>query len=271
MNGADRPSQVRISEAAEATGVSRATLRVWERRGLIRPARTSSGARVYCEEDLARIRHIQYLRHVEHLNPAAIARVLSDQTAAQVCGPIVESDSPGLGDRLRARRRRANLTLKQVAEKTGLSISFLSTVERGLAGLSISTLQKLTRLYGITVLDLMDDRSHPGRLVRLSERPELPGSRRGVRIQQLALGRLQMEPQVFIIEPGGGSEGAYDHAGEEFILVQRGTLEIWLDETEHYLLNPGDCLYFPSTLPHRWRNPGSQETEVLWVNTPPTF
>ncbi len=264
-------SQMRIGEVAEAAGISRATLRVWERQGLIRPARTMGGARVYCEQDLARIRRIQYLRRVEHLNPAAVARILSDQPATQTSSPVVDGDPPHLGDRLRARRHRANLTLKQVAEKTGLSVSFLSTVERGLTGLSISTLQKLTTLYGITVLDLMNSRQRPGRLVRLSERPELPGSRSGVRIQQLALGTLQMEPQVFYVEPGAGSEGAYDHIGEEFILVQRGTLEIWLDETEHYLLNPGDCLYFPSTLPHRWRNPGSQETEVLWVNTPPTF
>lgn len=262
---------MRIAEAAETLGISSATLRLWERQGLIRPPRASGGSRVYGEEDLARIRRIQYLRRVEGLNPAAIARILADEPTTQGATSAVNGDSPRLGDRLRARRRGANLTLKQVAEKTGLSVSFLSTIERGLSGISISTLQKLTTLYGITILDLMDSRQQTRRLVRLSERLELPGSRSGVRIQQLALGTLQMEPQVFTVEPGAGSEGAYDHVGEEFVLVQSGMFEIWLDETEHYLLNPGDCLYFPSTTPHRWRNPGSQPAEILWVNTPPTF
>ena len=44
-----------------------------------------------------------------------------------------------------------------------------------------------------------------------------------------------------------------------------------MEEREHYRLRAGDCLYFPSALPHRWRNPGPEPAELLWVNTPPTF
>ena len=47
--------------------------------------------------------------------------------------------------------------------------------------------------------------------------------------------------------------------------------EVWLEEREHYVLAAGDCLYFPSTLPHRWHNPGPEPAELVWVNTPPTF
>jgi quercetin dioxygenase-like cupin family protein len=150
-------------------------------------------------------------------------------------------------------------------------VSFLSAVERGVSGVSIATLHKLSATYGTTVLELTSDGTPGGRLVRPGARQELPASSNGVRILQLALGQLQMEPQLFVIQPGAGSEGSYDHVGEEFIFVLRGLLDIWLDEQEHYSLQSGDCLYFPSSLPHRWCNPGTEEAELLWVNTPPTF
>jgi uncharacterized cupin superfamily protein len=71
--------------------------------------------------------------------------------------------------------------------------------------------------------------------------------------------------------PGATSEGAYDHAGEEFVYVLEGDVTFWIGEREHYRLHPGDALTFPSTLPHRWRNRARGETRLLWINTPPTF
>jgi len=53
--------------------------------------------------------------------------------------------------------------------------------------------------------------------------------------------------------------------------ILRGEFEIWLGNKEHYRLKTGDSLYFESSTPHRWRNPGRAETWLLWVNTPPTF
>jgi len=77
-----------------------------------------------------------------------------------------------------------------------------------------------------------------------------------------------MEPHLFRIKPGGGSGESYSHEGEEFLHVLRGHFEIWLDAKEHYRLKPGDSLYFESSTPHRWKNPGRKETWLLWVNTP---
>jgi quercetin dioxygenase-like cupin family protein len=80
-----------------------------------------------------------------------------------------------------------------------------------------------------------------------------------------------MEPHLFRIKPGGGSGEPYSHEGEEFLHVLRGNFEIWLGAKEHYHLKPGDSLYFESSTPHRWKNPGRKETWLLWINTPPTF
>ena len=61
------------------------------------------------------------------------------------------------------------------------------------------------------------------------------------------------------------------HQGEEFIHMLAGTLEIWLDELECHTLQQGDSLWFESTVGHRWFNPSSEESVLLWINTPPAF
>lgn len=79
---------------------------------------------------------------------------------------------------------------------------------------------------------------------------------------------------IYVIPPtsGTGSDGAYSHAGEEFIYMLHGTLELWLDELERIVLHRGDSFWFESSRGHRWFNPSvEEETLLLWVNTPPTF
>jgi mannose-6-phosphate isomerase-like protein (cupin superfamily) len=75
-----------------------------------------------------------------------------------------------------------------------------------------------------------------------------------------------------VLAPGASSDGSYRHAGEEFMFVLSGTLGVWLDDPrEFYRLDPGDALTCPSTHDHRIQALGSDETHVLWINTPPTF
>ncbi|MCC7104929.1 MAG: MerR family transcriptional regulator [Chloroflexi bacterium] len=268
----------RIGDAARSAGISPATLRLWERQGLIEPRRTPGGNRWYSEDDLTLLRRIRHLHRVEHLSPRASVRLLRQEVEREGGAPSTNGhaekeslSAPGVGDRLRARRRRAGLPLRAVAEATGMSVSFLSAVERGVTGISIAKLHALVKLYRLTVQELLADGATTGRLVRATERPRFPSSNPGLEIQQLARGPTGMEPHFYVVEPGAGSDGAYDHAGEELIFILRGCLEVWLDEREHYRMETGDCLYFPSSLPHRWTNPGPGQTELLWINTPPTF
>jgi mannose-6-phosphate isomerase-like protein (cupin superfamily) len=71
--------------------------------------------------------------------------------------------------------------------------------------------------------------------------------------------------------PGGGSQGSYHHDGEEIVYVLEGQAEFWLNEVGQHIVRAGDCLTFPSTLTHRWRNCGKGRLAMLWVNTPITF
>jgi len=168
-------------------------------------------------------------------------------------------------------RKEHRLSLRETAEQTGLSSSFISALERNATGASVAALRRLTNVYGTTLLELFRPTGPVGRLVRPSERPVLELGGPGVRIEQLAAGSTQLEPQLFVLAPGSTSEGAYAHEGEEFLFVLEGSVTVWVGESERYPLRAGDALSFPSTLPHRWRNGADRETRLLWINTPPTF
>lgn len=256
-----------IGEAARLTGVSHGLLRLWEREGLVSPQRTPGGHRFYTAEDLVRLRQIAHLRRVERLNTAAIRRELG---AADKTDPAeVPEPEPHVGLQLRALRTKQGLSLADVAERTELSISFLSAVERGQASISLGNLFKLADTYGTTVPGLnpayrREQRTmlHPG------DRPRFVAAHGLVVIEDLITRPGALEAQRIEIQPGGGSEEPYAHPGEEFIYVLAGQLAFWIDEHEHYCLQAGDSLFFFSTQLHHWRNEGDTPTTVLWINVP---
>ena len=258
---------LRISEVARRVGISSSALRAWEALGLVRPQRTRSRYRLFTEDDVRLLKRACFLRRVRGLNPPGIFQVLKRQGVVQP-GHGVAPSIPGR--RFRRLRRARGLSLAQVARATGISVGFLSALERGQMSASVATLRRLARFFKTNILSLFDTGGDNPRLVRPTQRKILEASP-DVRMELLAWGNTVMEPHLFRIKPGGGSGEAYAHEGEEFLYILRGQLEIWLSEREHYRLRPGDSFYFESTMPHRWRNPGRTETWLLWVNTPPTF
>ena len=257
---------LRISEVARRVGISSSALRAWEALGLVSPHRTKSRYRLYAEADVRLLQRAVFLRRARGLNPAAIVHVLKRQG---VVSPLPES-TPLPGQRFRRLRTRRGLSLAQVARATKVSVGFLSALERGQMRSSISTLRRIARFYRTNILSLFETAAENPRLVRPSQRKILETTP-GVRMELLAWGQTAMEPHLFRVKPGGGSGESYSHEGEEFLHILRGEFEIWLNSKEHYRLKPGDSLYFESSTPHRWRNPGRSETWLLWVNTPPTF
>src|ERR1700694_2102918 len=262
----NRRRPLRISEVARRVGISSSALRAWEALGLVAPQRSQSRYRLYSEADVRLLQRAIFLRRARGLNPAAIVHVLKRQGV--VSAPAQSSLLPG--QRFRRLRTRRGLSLAQVARATGVSVGFLSALERGQMRSSIATLKRIARFYRTNILSLFEAAGDNSRLVRPAQRKILETTP-GVRMELLAWGHTAMEPHLFRVQPGGGSGESYAHEGEEFLHVLRGDFEIWLNSGEHYRLKPGDSLYFESSTPHRWKNPGRSETWLLWINTPPTF
>ena len=258
---------LKIGDVARKVGMSPSVIRSWESLGLARPRRTESKYRLYTSEDVKLLKRARFLRKVQGLNAAAIVQLLKKEGKVR---PATDGNAGAIGAHLRQLRARRHLSLAQVAEAVGISVGFLSALERSQMSGSVGTLRKLARFYKTNILDFFGASEASSRLVRPSQRKVLEAGN-GVRMELLAWGNTAMEPHLFRVKPGGGSGESYTHEGEEFLHVLRGTFEIWLGKVEHYRLNTGDSLYFESSTPHRWRNPGRAETWLLWVNTPPTF
>lgn len=266
-----KTSYFNISEVARILGVSPSTLRVWEKIGLVSPQRSDGRYRLFTLDDVKRLKKIKFLKSTKNLNNGGVLHVLSQDPSAHPAA-LVKSNSPAnnIGQKLRDHRLRQKMTLKNVAERTNLSVGFLSSLECSQTNASVATLQKLAKLYHTNFLTFFDASEQGPKLVRAAERKVLE-TQPGTRIELLALGQTIMESQLWRVAPGASSGGAYSHEGEEFIYVLQGRFEVWLEELEHYVLRPGDCLYFSSTQAHRWINSGKTEARLLWVNTPPTF
>jgi len=183
-----------------------------------------------------------------------------------------------VGAQLRRLRLEQGLSLQEVARGAGFSVGYLSQVERGLSPLSIKALQDLGGLLGKPIgWFFRDDR--PRRRKAESDTIVRDGSRK--RIEHMGLGIVDhlLSPHLagkleFLLSefaPGASSGGEpYSHEGEECGLLLQGQLELWVGE-RRFLLRRGDSFAFPSTRPHRYRNPGRGKTVVVWAITPPSF
>jgi DNA-binding transcriptional MerR regulator/mannose-6-phosphate isomerase-like protein (cupin superfamily) len=261
----DAQVYLKIGDVAKLVGVSPSAIRGWESLGLTRPQRSESRYRLYTNEDVRVLKRARYLRKVRGLNAPAIVEMLKRD------GSIRPSDAatPSLGSRLRQLRTKRGLSLAEVASAAGISVGFLSAIERSQMSASVGTLRRLARYYRTNILDFFDPAESNPRLVHPAKRKVLEAGP-GVHMELLAWGNTVMEPHLFRIKPHAGSGESYAHEGEEFLFVLRGELKIALAD-EEYHLKRGDSFYFESSTPHRWVNPGTRETWLLWVNTPPTF
>jgi len=179
--------------------VSRSTLRIWEDEGLIRPVRTQSGYRTYSPEQVERLKQIQRLRNEKNLNIAAIRHLIDAEP-----GEAGDSAEPGtshpIGEQLRGLHEKRQLTILEVAERTGLSHGYLSSLERGQSNASVATLQKLSVFYQTNILAFFSDSRQPRKLVRFQNRKHIPNEP-GIDIELLASGSNLMEPHLFCLAP----------------------------------------------------------------------
>lgn len=141
----------------------------------------------------------------------------------------------------------------------------LSKVERDLAQLSVASLMRLAKAYGIKVGDLMDTDDSPVRIFRGRDRVSNTTLIGESKVAWLLSGATSaMEVDVFYIPPGDESGAPYSHEGEEIAYVIKGQIELIVDG-ESYALESGDVLYYPSTKPHGWVNRSEETAEILWV------
>jgi transcriptional regulator with XRE-family HTH domain len=209
--------------------------------------------------------------------PAGPVEAAAAGTATAGTGP---AEGAPLGRTIRDLRHRHRLTLVQLAERTGLSHSFLSQLERGLAQPSMRSLHRIAQALGTSQDRLMAGQDAatgepPIAVLRAGEGVTFPMSERDPMAtgsaRQLLAGPGNFYPTEFA-NLGRDFGEYFEHDGNEFLYVAEGRIEVDLAEpgsTRLLMLGPGDSLRYPGAIPHRWRAAGNGPTRVLMVHTDP--
>ena len=177
-----------------------------------------------------------------------------------------------IGSAIRARRTQLGMTLTELATKSNRSASFLSQVENGNAGLSVTSLKHIAKALGVSINFFVDTNEEDSPIRAPEDRHYF--SLNGSKMRNARLGSMeedrQLEPIHVIIPPHTDTQDSFGHAGEEFLYVLQGTLTLHIGKRVHRL-GPGHSAWHRSGTRHKWCNESDEEVHVIWVGTPKLF
>jgi transcriptional regulator with XRE-family HTH domain len=186
----------------------------------------------------------------------------------------VEGEIAPLGERLRLRRKALKLTLQEVSDKAGFSVSFISQIERGITVPSLVSLVTVCRVLDVDIASFFKQPRLDEPVTRREGRPVyglgvVTGS--DVTYERVSASFPgNVLRSTLIHEPPGFRSEPMSHEGEEIFYIVRGSLTLELDG-EQILLEEGDTAHFPSTRRHVTWNHTDQPTTVLHTCTMDVF
>lgn len=182
-----------------------------------------------------------------------------------------------LGNKIRMLRKSYNLKLNDIADKSGLSVSYISQLERDLVEPSLSSLKKIAAALNTPVYLLIDDTENENIVMKKGERPVMSLGHSDTRyeIVSTTASNANFSPKMMMVEftiPGNGedSDDYITHSAEELIVLTKGSIDITYGDTV-YELNEGDSIYVQENIPHRIVNKGTEDAIGYYVVTPPSI
>jgi len=179
-------------------------------------------------------------------------------------------DEKKIAEKMRNLRVGKNITLDNLAMRTGFTKGYLSKLETGKQIPPIATLSRIARALDVEIADFFDRGTNDENycIVRKGERKPVIRNGRlfGYYYESIAYGKhhKKMEPFIITLIPHATDHTIFDHRGEELMFVLDGKMKVFLGD-ERQVLEAGDCLYFDSSMPHRGECVGDRESKVLVV------
>lgn len=172
-----------------------------------------------------------------------------------------------LGHKLRRRRKQIGKTMQTVADEAGLSVGFISQVERDLSSPSLSSLINIATALDTGVETFMRSPVKPGPVSRHNQRSAYTTGTTAPNYERLSdtFAGSVLNSVLMNLPPGYSAE-EISHEGEEMMFVVTGRILCSVDGDTR-MLEEGDSIHFPSHLPHRTENPDETTATVLWVGT----
>lgn len=177
-----------------------------------------------------------------------------------------------IGERLRSLRGERGLSLRELAERSDVSASLLSQLERDITNPSVDTIYRVAHGLGISIFALLRDAPAAATVVRADRRRRLVISDGALSYELLSpdtTGQLEVWMGRMAPLTEMGNEASM-HPSEEFILVLEGAMEIVID-AENHRLEPGDSIQYDGNHPHRIASIGDAALTFLSALTPPTL
>ncbi len=181
-----------------------------------------------------------------------------------------------VGSLIRKTRKELGFSLQKVADRSELSVSFVSQVERGILSPSVSSLKKIATALEISAGMLMFnsvDNSGPTMVsvIRRNDRKKIVLPQSNAHYELITPDMRRRASMLSLTADAGAQSGpALSHYGEDCVVVFQGTLDIQVGDVWHKLKR-GDSIYFNSEVPHRWQNSTKSKAIALWMSTPPSF
>jgi len=184
-----------------------------------------------------------------------------------------EHITASVGERVSQVRDKRGLSLEDVSRRTGIDVSMLSQIEEGAVAPPLGTIIKLAKALEMRMgYFISGEEDRPYTIVRHSDRKVVSryDSKKakyyGYEYESLAPHKKErhMEPFLVTLEPAETEEERSTHDGQEFIFVLQGQMEVRLGEELH-ILDPGDAIYYDSTVPHLVKTHGEKTTKILAV------
>lgn len=182
-----------------------------------------------------------------------------------------------LGTRIREMRQGKSLTLSELAEKTQLTASYISQVERDLIDPSLTSLRKISKALDAPIYAFLSSDEYQHVVIKANERKKLALPDNSIVYEFLTpmaadkLSNPKMEIIYYELCPKSWSSDEYiTHAADECIFLLSGQMEVYLGD-EKYLLNVGDSIYIKENVPHRLYNYGKTKAIGISNICPPIY
>jgi transcriptional regulator with XRE-family HTH domain len=176
-----------------------------------------------------------------------------------------------IGEKIKAARKNKKMTLKEISEKTQLSISFISQVERAKSSVTLESLKKISEALGLNPSYFFSNQDGESKATIKRDILNSNNIAQNSFIYKDLSGNLHNQlfsPILVTLNPGDNRGKPFSHKGQEFIYVLEGKLSILLDQ-EEYNLEPGDCIHFDATHLHYWFNRTLDVVKFLCVSSAP--
>ena len=184
--------------------------------------------------------------------------------------PIQSPSEVNVGRRLRELRSERGLSIRALAEQSGLNVNTLSFIENGKTSPSVSTLQQVAAALELPINAFFVFPTPPQSIVyqKASDRQPAVFAHGTLADMGMGFSNHGLEPFVVNLEPQADSgDTPIVHTGLEFVFCMDGCMEYEVDE-QTFSLGPGDSLLFEAHLPHRWRNAGNTPSRSLLLLCP---